>query len=392
MAGPLAAIKVIEMAHMISGPYAGMLLADQGAEVIKVELPGSGDYFRKWQTYGGQITPSFACYNRGKKSVTINTKSKSGCEIYRRLTSNADVLIENFRPGTLERYGIGYDDLKKHNSKLVYCSISGMGSSGPYRDLPSYDQMVQGMSGLWSQLTDMEKPEPVGPPICDQLTGLYALYGILGALVGRLLTGKGQKLEVSMLGSGIAFAPAAIAQYFAEGIVADKSSKSITSQSYAFVASDGKPFGVHLSTPPKFWEAFTTVAGCPEFIEDKRFKTKADRIKNYYLLHDLLQEQFKKKPRHEWLALMMENDVPAGALNDIAEAVSDPQAQHLGMVREFGDGERVMKLVGFPVIYQDTACAPGLPPPFIGEHNREVYKGLGYTDEDLLRFRKEEAI
>ncbi|MCZ6564207.1 MAG: CaiB/BaiF CoA-transferase family protein, partial [Deltaproteobacteria bacterium] len=186
MSGPLLKkIKVLEMAHVISGPYAGMLLADLGADVIKVEMPGTGDYFRIWDGKDDAIRPSFAAYNRGKRSVTINVQTQSGQELYLRLASKVDVVLENFRPGTLERFGVGYEAIREENPDVIYCSLTGMGPTGPYKHRPTYDAIAQAMSGLWSQLTDMDRPEPVGPAISDQLSGLYAAYGILGALVSR---------------------------------------------------------------------------------------------------------------------------------------------------------------------------------------------------------------
>ena len=392
MAGPLTGIRVVEMAHVISGPYGGMLLGDLGAEVIKVEMPGTGDYFRQWDAKEGAIRPPFAGYNRGKKSVTINIRNESGREVYKKLVATADVVVENFRPGALEKYGIGYEDLSKDNPGLIYCSVSGMGPSGPYRDRPTYDQIAQAMSGLWSQLTEMDDPEPVGPAICDQLTGMFTAYGILGALVGRGMTGKGQQLDVSMLGAGIAFNPASIAEYMMEGKIADKFSRPHQSQSYAFVGSDDKPFAIHLSTPPKFWQGLVTVAGHPEFVDDPRFLTKRSRIERYDEIHDLLQESFRSRPRAEWLELLEESDVPCGPLYNIPEALADPQVQHLGMVQTFGDGDRALDLVGFPVAYGNTACEAGLPPPLLGEHSTEVLMDMGYTEEDLARLAEEEAI
>jgi len=241
-------------------------------------------------------------------------------------------------------------------------------------------------------LTDMDNPEPVGPAICDQLTGMFTAYGILGALVGRGITGKGQKLDVSMLGSGIAFNPATIAEYTMEGKVADKVSRPHNSQSYAFVGSDNKPFAIHLSTPPKFWEGLVTVAGHPEFIEDPRFKSKRDRISRYDEIHDLLQESFGTRPRAEWLELLEKADVPNGPLYNIPEALDDPQVKHLGMIKTFGEGDRALNLVGFPVAYGGTECEPGLPPPLLGENSNDVLIELGYTEEDLARLVAEEAI
>lgn len=392
MSGPLSQIKVLEMANVISGPYAGMLLADLGAEVIKIEMPGTGDYFRLWDGKEGAIRPSFAGYNRGKKSVTINVQTKSGRELYLRLASKADVVLENFRPGTLDRFGVGYDVIRKDNPKVIYCSISGMGSSGPYRNRPTYDAIAQAMSGLCSQLTDMSDPEPVGPPMCDQLSGIYTAYGILAALLSRSSSGQGQKLEINMLGAGIVFQPTAVAEYTMIGEIADKLSRPHRSQSYTFVASDGLPFAIHLSTPPKFWRGLLEVVGLPHLVEDPRFVKKADRIKNYDALRDQLTEIFRTRPRAEWLDELEKHDVPAGPIYNVAEALADEQVRHMEMVKTFGQGERALQLVGFPVAFGGTPCQPDLPVPYVGEHNEVIFKELGYTKDDLAKMKSEGAI
>ncbi|MFQ5683000.1 MAG: CaiB/BaiF CoA transferase family protein [Candidatus Binatia bacterium] len=392
MAGPLGQIKVLEMANVISGPYAGMLLADLGAEVIKVEMPGTGDYFRLWDGKQGAVRPSFAGYNRGKKSVTLNVQTKSGREVYLRLASKVDVVLENFRPGTLDRFGVGYEVIQRANPSVIYCAISGMGSSGPYCNRPTYDAIAQAMSGLWSQLTDIRQPEPVGPPMCDQLSGIYAAYGVLAALLSRSSTGHGQKLEVNMLAAGLAFQPTPIADYAMTGEIADKVSRAHRSQSYAFVASDGLPFAIHLSTPPKFWRGLVKVAGLPDLLRDPRFATKAGRIKSYDIIRDRLGEVFRTRPRAEWLAKLEEQDVPAGPIYNVAEAIGDKQVRHIGMVKTFGQGDRALQLVGFPVAYSRTPCEPDLPVPDVGEHNEAIFHELGYTEKDLAGMKDEGAI
>ncbi|MCZ6549653.1 MAG: CaiB/BaiF CoA-transferase family protein [Deltaproteobacteria bacterium] len=393
MSGPLIKkIKVLEMAHVISGPYAGMLLADLGADVIKVEMPGTGDYFRIWDGKDAAIRPSFAAYNRGKRSVTINVQTQSGQELYLRLASKVDVVLENFRPGTLERFGVGYEAIREKNPDVIYCSLTGMGPTGPYKHRPTYDAIAQAMSGLWSQLTDMDRPEPVGPAISDQLSGLYAAYGILGALVSRFLGGRGQKLDVSMLGAGLAFQSTSVAERLMLGVIADKLSRAHRSQSYAFVASDGLPFAVHLSTPQKFWQGLAETAGRPELVEDPRFKTKAGRVENYEVLREILAGIFKSRPRAEWLAKLEERDVPSAPIYNVAEALDDPQVQHLGMSETFGEGARAIKLVGFPVAYSGSPCKPDLPVPYVGEHNENIFGELGYNSSDLGRMKEEGAI
>jgi crotonobetainyl-CoA:carnitine CoA-transferase CaiB-like acyl-CoA transferase len=392
VAGPLARIKVLEMANFISGPYAGMLLADLGAQVVKVELPGTGDPFRGWGERQGSERPQFTAYNRGKQSVSINLQVASGRDVYRRLAATVDVVIENFRPGTAERLGVGYETLRESNPLLVYCAITGMGSTGPARHRPTYDAIAQAMSGLWSVFTDMEDPQPVGPPLSDQLTGLYAAYGILASLAARSANGRGQRLEVSMLSASLAFLTEPIANYLHDGEISHRSSRPHRSQSYAFVAADGLPLAIHLSSPPKFWESMAQAVGRPELIEDPRFKSRSDRIKHYDLLREELARSFRARPRAEWLDILERHDVPSAPINKVAEAVDDPQSQHLQMVRTFGTGERARRLVGFPVQFAETPCEPCLPPPGVGEHNVAIFGELGYTEDDLARLGAEGAI
>ncbi len=380
------------MANFISGPYAAMLLADLGAEVIKVEMPGAGDPFRSWGEREGPTRPQFAAYNRGKKGVTIDVRNDAGRDLYGRLARTADVVVENFRPGTADRLGIGYEALRAENPRLVYCAITGMGSSGPYRDRPTYDAIGQAMSGLWSVLTDTRAPRPIGPPMADQLTGVYAAYGILAALVARERTGCGQEIETSMLAASIAFMTEPIAQYLLAGEVSDQHSRPRRSQSYAFVAGDGLPLAIHLSSPPKFWEALTEAVGKPELKTDPRFKTKADRVRNYDALHGALAVVMRTRPRAEWLAILERHDVPVAPISDVAEVVADPQTQHLGMVRAFGDGERAIRLVGFPIAFAATPADQSLPPPGLGEHNADVFGALGYDTAELARLRESGTI
>jgi crotonobetainyl-CoA:carnitine CoA-transferase CaiB-like acyl-CoA transferase len=239
----------------------------------------------------------------------------------------------------------------------------------------------------------MADPEPVGPPICDQLTGVYAAYGILGGLVSRSLRGgQGQKLEISMLAAGVAFQPAALAGYLMEGEVADKTSRAHGSQSYAFAGSDGLPFAIHLSSPQKFWQGLCDTVGHPEMATDARFHPKIRRIDNYDLLRDILQGYFSARPRAEWLAELEKHDVPAGPIYTVPEMLADPQVQHNRLVRTFGEGPRSVDLLGFPVQYLATPSTPDLPPPLLGEHNAEVYARLGLDEDDLARLKAEGAI
>ena len=392
MSGPLQGVTVLEMANVITGPFAGMLLSDLGADVTKVEMPGTGDVFRQWAGGEGTVSPPFAAFNRNKRSITIDVKSQTGVDCYLRLAAGVDVVLENFRPGVLDRMGVGYDAVRAVNPEVVYCALSGMGQDGPDAARPTYDAIAQALSGFWSQLTEMSHPEPVGPPICDQLGGLYAAYGVLGALFHRQQTGRGQRLDVSMLGAALGFQSIAIAGHSMQGATADKMSRAKRSQTYALQASDGRPLAIHLSTPDKFWRALAAAIERPDLLDDPRFRTKADRIAHYDVLRAELEQTFRGRTRQEWLDRLHAADVPAAPINTIGEALDEPQVQHQRMVRTFGDGDEALRLVGFPVSYHDTPCEPGRRPPKIGEHTDEVLRAAGLSTEEIRHLHEQSAV
>ncbi|MDH3240033.1 MAG: CoA transferase [Alphaproteobacteria bacterium] len=371
MAGALEGITILEFASYVSGPYAGMLLGDLGAEVIKIEDPKTGDSFRGWGA--ADYSATFGSVNRNKKSVILDLKSDQGRDAARALAAEADVVIENMRPGTMERLGIGWEELSAANPRLVYCSITGFGRTGPYADRPGYDTVGQAMGALLSVLTDLDNPQPMGVSLSDHLTGIMAAYGILGALMARHTTGRGQMVDTSLLSATLAFLGENAARYFEEGDIPKRKTRTQTAQVYAFVAGDGKPFVVHLSSPPKFWEGLCRTAGHPEWIDDERFKTKADRRKAYDTLHADFQEVFKAEPRDHWLELLRAADVPSAPIYSLDEALADPQVQHLGMVTELPHPKvGSVKLVTGAVNLSDTPIAITSPAPGHGEHTEEI--------------------
>jgi crotonobetainyl-CoA:carnitine CoA-transferase CaiB-like acyl-CoA transferase len=371
VAGALEGITILEFASYVSGPYAGMLLGDLGAEVIKIEDPKTGDSFRGWGA--ADYSATFGSVNRNKKSVILDLKSEDGLKAARVLAAEADVVIENFRPGTMERLGIGWETLKAANPRLVYCSITGFGRTGPYADRPGYDTVGQAMGALLSVLTDLDNPQPMGVSLSDHLTGIMAAYGILGALMARERTGRGQMVDTSLLAATLAFLGENAARYFEEGDIPKRKTRTETAQVYAFVAGDGKPFVVHLSSPPKFWEGLCRVANHPEWIEDPRFAAKADRRKAYDTIHAGLQEVFRGAPRDRWLTRLREADVPSAPIYSLDEALADPQVRHLGMITELPHPKvGTVKLVTGAVNLSDTPIAITSPAPGHGEHTEEV--------------------
>ncbi|MCC5949146.1 MAG: CoA transferase [Nitriliruptoraceae bacterium] len=388
MTAPLAGVRVVEMANVISGPFTGMLLADLGADVVKVELTGKGDVFRQWAGDQDTLSPPFAAFNRRKRSVTVDVHDEAGARAYLALTAGADVVLENFRPGVLDRMGVGYDAVRAANPEVIYCAISGVGQTGPESARPTYDAIAQAKSGLTSQLTALDAPEPVGPPLSDQITGMYAAYGILGALYRRQAGGGGEFVDVSMLSSAMSFQTIAVTSNLMTGEVADKIARAKRSQTYAITGSDGRPFAIHLSTPHKFWVGVTDVIGRPELREDDRFRTKPDRIRHYAELRAVFEEAFAGRPRAEWLTALNDADVPAGPINTIEEALADEQTSHLDLVQTFGDGDRAVDLIESAVSYTNSDVAERLPPPQIGEHTDELLLAAGVTSDELADLRE----
>ncbi len=372
-AGALDGIRVYEFASYVSGPFAGMLLSDLGAEVIKVESPDGGDPFRNWgkQDYNG----TFGSMNRNKKSITLDLKSVQGKETARRLMLDADVIIENFRAGAMERLGLGYEALSSANPGLIYCSITGFGSEGPYRERPGYDTVGQAMSGLLAVMTDRKAPQPMGVSFSDHLAGTFASYGVLAALMARAKTGRGQKVETSLLQATLAFLGENAANYFETGFVPSRATRCHRAQTYAFTAGDGLPFVVHLSSPEKFWTGLLAATGRTELASDERFRTRDRRVANYEALNAELATTFKLRTRAEWLNVLEEQDVPSGPLNTIDEVFSDPQVVALGMRKDLPHRTRgTVSVVGNPVRMSDTPPEVATAAPDLGAHNAELLR------------------
>jgi formyl-CoA transferase len=367
----LGGITVLEFAGYVSGPFAGMLLADLGADVIKIENPAGGDPFRGWGRT--DYSPSFGAMNRNKKSVTIDLKTAKGRTQARTMARGADVIIENFRAGTMDRLGLGYEALSRDNPGLVFCSITGFGADGPYRDRPGYDTVGQAMSGLLSILTDRAAPRPMGISLSDHLAGTYACHGILAALLARTKTGRGQKVETSLLQATIGFLGENAANFFEDGQVPSRATRCKRAQVFAFTAGDALPFVVHLSSPPKFWEGLLAATARQDLGRDDRFKTRAARIANYDALQAELEAVFRTRPRVEWLARLGAADVPSGPINGFDEVFADPQVQALGMRHELPHAARGhISLVGSPVRLSATPPRIATPAPELGADNASI--------------------
>ena len=391
MNGALAGIRIVEAASYVTGPFASQLLADMGAEVVKIEEPKRGDPFRGWGERNYAAT--FCSLNRNKKSITLDLRVDAGRDIALRLASEADVLIQNFRPGVMEKRGLGYDDIKKLNSQIVYCSISGFGPTGPYRDMPGYDTVGQARSGLLSLLTDPGKPQGMGISFSDHLTGMYACYGVLSALMNRMLSGEGQHVETSLLRASVSFVGENAARYFETGHVPRRKHRTTTAGVFAFEDRDGLPFVLHMSSPDKFWRNMFEVVGKPEWSEDSRFNNRKARIENYDTLVEQLTPIFRSGLREDWLRRLTEMDVPAAPINTLDEVFADPQVQTYGFPVEVEHPKMgKMKLLGNAVDMSRTPPSIERPPPMLGEHTEEILTGLGFDRAAISDLRVKGAI
>ena len=389
--GALSGTRVIEMASYVTGPFAAQLLADLGAEVIKVEEPKRGDPFRGWGERNYSAT--FCSLNRNKKSLTLDLRTEPGREVALKLAQAADALIQNFRPGVMEKYGMGYETVKALNPKIVYCSISGFGPRGPYRDMPGYDTIGQARSGILSLVTDPGKPQGMGISFSDHLTGMYACYGVLAALMNRMLSGQGQHVETSLLRASVSFVSENAARYFETGHVPRRKHRTTTAGVFAFEDRDGLPFVLHMSSPDKFWLALFEVTGKSEWAKDPRFNNRKGRMENYDVIVEQLTPIFRGGSREEWLRRLIEKDVPAAPINTLDEVFADPQVKTYGFPMEIEHPKMgKVKLVGNAVDMSRTPPGIESPPPVLGEHTDEILASLGYGATVVASLRQNGVI
>jgi crotonobetainyl-CoA:carnitine CoA-transferase CaiB-like acyl-CoA transferase len=376
-------ITVIECATFVTGPYATALLADLGARVIKIESPPDGDPYRYFAP-DPAFSFNFAHLNRNKESVVLDLKAPKGKEICIELLKQADVFVENFRPGTAQRLGIGFDAMRKINPKLVYCSISAFGQSGPYAEKPGFDTLGQAMSGLLSLLSDPNDPKVMGMAVSDYVTGLSAGYGILGALLSRVNSGVGCRVETSLLQATLSFIGETAAGYLRTGNVPNRMARVKNAHAFALVCKDGRPLAIHCSVPEKFWLALLKAADRMDIAGDVRFKSRDGRRQNYEALEQELTPTFRTKNRDEWLKILEINDVPAVPLYNIAEVLDDPQVKHLGLTEELEHPKAgKLKFVGGPVHFDNMSKEASAPPPLVGEQSGKILRALGYNTEDI---------
>jgi crotonobetainyl-CoA:carnitine CoA-transferase CaiB-like acyl-CoA transferase len=407
MPGPLSHIKVLDLSRVLAGPWAAQNLADLGAQVIKVERPGKGDDSRGYappflkDEQGRETGESayFCAANRGKKSITINIAKPDGQRLVRELAKRSDVLVENYKVGDLARYGLGYEDLSGLNPGLIYCSVTGFGQTGPYRDRPGYDFMAQGMGGLMSITGEPDDvpgggPQRVGIPIIDMTTGMYATIAICAALANRAVTGKGQWIDVALLDSCVAFLANQAMNYFATGEspprIGNAHPNIVPYQT--FRTRDGNI--ILACGNDNLFVKFCEAAGCAHLHRDPRFATNAERVKNRAEITRLLNEVFLRRTTREWVELLDEAGVANGPINTIAEVFREPQVIARGMKIELPHAAAGrVPLVASPMRFSGTPLKHEIPPPTVGQHTDEILReALGLADAEIAQLRADGVV
>jgi crotonobetainyl-CoA:carnitine CoA-transferase CaiB-like acyl-CoA transferase len=403
MMQPLEGIRVLDLTRALAGPYCTMMLGDLGADVIKVERPGRGDDSRGWgppfvgEPYGPYPGESayFIAANRNKRSITINLKSTEGQAIVRQLVQASDALVENFRTGALDKMGLGYEDLHALNPRLVYCSISGYGRTGPYAERPGYDFIIQAEGGLMGIIGPEEGPPyRVGVPIVDITSGMFAATAILAALRARDATGEGQLVDISLLDTQVALLANVASNYLVGGAEPRRLGNAHPNIApyEAFRARD-RWFALAAANERQ-WATLCDTIDRPDLKEDARFATNGARVSNRPALVDVLSEVFAGRDADEWLADLRKAGLPCGPINAVPDVFEHPQAQARGLALEARHPTAgPVRLTGFPYKLAQTPAEVHLPPPTLGQHTEEVLiELLGYSAEEVTSLREREAI
>ena len=405
--GPLVGIRVLDMSRILAGPWVGQLLADLGAEVIKIERPGKGDDTRAWgppfvKDRDGNDTSDaayFMCANRGKKSLTLDIAKPEGQQIVRELAQRADVLIENYKVGDLKRYGLDYASLSVLNPRLVYCSITGFGQTGPYRERAGYDFMIQGMGGVMSITGERDDlpgggPQKVGVAIADLMTGMYSTVGIVSALHERNTSGKGQYIDMALLDTQVAWLANQNANYLIGGEVPKRMGNAHPNVMpyQTFHTKDGDII-IATGNDGQF-QRLCVAAGAPEAATDPHYATNALRIANRDACTALLATAMKKKTTAEWISALEIVGVPCGPINRLDDVFADPQVQHRGLKINVPHAlAGSVPLVANPIKFSRTPLSYDMPPPLVGEHADEVLRGvLGKSAEEIAALRAKKIV
>jgi CoA:oxalate CoA-transferase len=395
MPGPLQGVRVLDMTWALAGPFCTMLLSDLGAEVIKVENPDGGDPSRKNFPFVKGVSSYFLSVNRGKKSITVNLRHPKGKEIILGLARKSDVLVENFRPGVMDRLGLGYAVLREANPRIIYAACSGFGQTSPYANRPAYDVIVQGMGGTLSITGEAGGgPVRVGYSIGDLGGGIFTALGILSALHEREKSGEGQMVDVSMLDCQMAFLENAFARYFATGEVPERigTRHPVLTPFQAYPTRDG--YLVVAAARDPFWQKFCKVIQREDLVMDPRFKGNQIRTKNHKELEKEVTQALKSKSTAEWVALMIREDIPCGPVNRVDELAQDPHTAAREMIAEVKHSKAGnLKVMNSPIKLSRTPVRLEKANPEVGENTEEILTGLlGYRREEITRLREEKAI
>jgi crotonobetainyl-CoA:carnitine CoA-transferase CaiB-like acyl-CoA transferase len=394
MSGPLAGLRMVDVTENLAGPYCAMLLADMGVDAVKIERPGIGDTTRGWGEPRDTVSRAFTMVNRNKRSVVVDLKQPEGVEIVWRLAAQADILLENHRPGYMERIGLGYEALRAQNPRLIYAQISGFGQTGPYRDRGGLDLVAQAMSGLMSVTGEEDgAPNKAGFPVTDLGTGMFTAYGILCALQARERSGVGQRVDASLLETGIAFSVWQTAKYLDTGVAPGRmgSAHPLSAPYQAFRTADG--YIVIGAGSQGLYKRLCALLGLPELAEDARFDTQPKRMNGYVELAALLQQATVSRTSAELLAALEQAGIPAGPILDVGEMLEDPQAQARAMVIDtdhpvFGP----LRTIGNPVKLSETPWELRSLAPRLGENTDQVLNDWGFSDGEVAALRQQGAL
>ncbi|MET3317155.1 UNVERIFIED_ORG: crotonobetainyl-CoA:carnitine CoA-transferase CaiB-like acyl-CoA transferase [Peribacillus simplex] len=395
MNGALDGVRIIDVSRVLAGPFCSMILGDLGADVIKIEHHESGDETRGWgPPFAQGESAYYLCANRNKQSMTLNLKSEKGKEIFRKLVSSGDIVVQNFKTGTLEKMGIGYEELKEFNPQLIMASITGFGLTGPYKDLPGYDYIIQAMSGLMSITGETDgSPIKVGVAIADILTGLYTCIGILSALHHREKTGEGQEIDISLMDCQVSSLVNVASNYLFNGITPERMGNQHPNivPYQTFHASDGE-LVVAVGNDEQF-RRFTYVLERPDLAEQEQFKRNENRLLNKEELIPIVEDLLKRKTKKEWKVLLDDAGIPNGPINTIAEMLEDPQIKARDMLvnMEHPTVEN-LRVTGSPLKLSKTPVTMRKHPPLYGEHTDSILAGIGYKPDEIIKFKQNKII
>ena len=389
----LAGVRVLALEVSVSGPHCTRILGDMGAEVIKIEKPIEGDLIRHWDSAVRGLSSGYVWLNYNKRSFALDVKKPAGLEILQRLVKTVDVFVENFAPGVAARLGLGYDSLRSINPRLIYCSVSGYGQGGPYKDVKAYDLLIQGEAGIIATTGYEDRPAKVSVPIADLACSMYAVTGILTALYQRQTTGRGQYIDISMFESILAWQGYFLQHYWHQG---EEPARVGFRHHYVtpygpFLAGDGVYVSFAVATPQD-WQIFCReVIDRPDFLEDPRFETSVLRRKNRVVLEQMIEEIFLRHSHDEWLVRLKKSRLPYGEVRGIGQVAAHPQVAAREMIREVDSPVGRIPVTSSPLRLSDSPARFD-PIPSLGENTEAILHELGYSDEEIGKMRDEKVI